>query len=103
MTDEDAKRNRRLHKRHIVLLRPVEFETEAKHVHQAHISELSVFGCRLYTMANLQAGDRIALCLNDMDMVEANVKWREGRRVGCYFPIPISLDIITQMTLNSHS
>lgn len=109
MTDDDAqaretrgsKTNRRKHDRHIVLLKPVLLQTDAAREYQAHVSEISVFGCRLYTRAHLFADDRVALCLDDLEMVEADVKWVDGPRAGCRFHLPIGLDVIKQLMLRA--
>lgn len=83
--------------RHIVLLRLVHLEHQALRRQDAFISEISVYGCRLYSKAALTVGDRISLNLDGVQMTEATIIWRDGVRAGCRFYLPIGMDVIKQL------
>jgi hypothetical protein len=92
--------DRRKHRRHIVLLRLVHLEHEALRRQDAYISEISVYGCRLYSKAALAVGDQISLSLDGVQMTEATIMWRDGPRAGCRFSIPIGMDVIKQLAFD---
>jgi hypothetical protein len=92
--------DQRKHPRHIVLLRLVHLEHEALRRQDAFISEISVYGCRLYSKAVLAVGDRISLSLDGIQMTEATIIWRDGARAGCRFYVPIGMDVIKQLAFD---
>jgi PilZ domain len=98
--DAEKKTNQRQHMRHIVLLRLVRLQQEALRQFDAHVSEISVYGCRIFTKAKLTVGDDIALCLSGIEMIDARVIWREGESAGCRFRLPICMDAITQLAFD---
>jgi PilZ domain len=89
-----AKIDQRKHRRHIVLLRLVQLERQARRRSDAHVSEISVYGCRIYTKAKLEPGDKITLCLDNIQMTKAVIVWRTGAAAGCRFILPIGMDVI---------
>jgi PilZ domain len=92
--------NQREHIRHIVLLRLVRLEQDASRGFDAHVSEISVYGCRIFTKAKLKIDDDISLCLSGIEMIDARVIWSEGQSAGCRFRLPIGMDIITQLAFD---
>ncbi len=108
MTQENAmapptrkeKTNQRQDTRHIVLLRLVRLQQNATRQFDAHVSEISVYGCRIFTTAKLAVGDDISLCLSGIEMIDARVIWREGNSAGCRFRLPICMDVISQLAFD---
>jgi PilZ domain len=108
MTQENAivppireeKTNQRQYARHIVLLRLVRLKQRATRQFDAHISEISVYGCRIFTKAKLAVDDEISLCLSGEQMIDAHVIWREGEGAGCLFRVPIGMDVISQLAFD---
>ncbi|MFC4292958.1 hypothetical protein ACFOWX_11090 [Sphingorhabdus arenilitoris] len=92
--------DRREASRHIVALRLVQLQTGKMGRHEAHISEIAVYGCRLYTPASLLPGDRIMFSLDNIVMTGATIIWREGQCYGCRFDLPIDIDLLKKMAFD---
>ncbi|NJM50425.1 MAG: hypothetical protein HC843_05670 [Sphingomonadales bacterium] len=95
------RKDRREAKRHIVALRLVQIQTGVMGRHDAHISEISVYGCRLYCLTSLHPGDRIMFSLDNIMMTAAKVIWQDGDCYGCRFDLPIDIDLLQKMTFEN--
>ena len=94
------RKDRRDAQRHIVALRLVRLEAGPLGQHDAHISEISVYGCRLFCGASLLPGDTILFSLDDVMMTGAKIIWRDGDCYGCRFDLPIDIDMLQQMAFD---
>ncbi len=99
-TPDPARVDQRQDKRHIVMLRKASVRRKPTEVYEAKISEISVYGCRLFTKAPFDVGDAITLNLPVKDDICAVVVWREDGLMGCRFDEALDREILRQMTLH---
>jgi hypothetical protein len=98
-TPSPARINQRQDKRHIVMLRPANLRKNTSKIFEGFVSEISIYGCRLYADTTFRMGDHISISLPDCDLMTAYVVWIEEGRLGCRFDKALDAELLRQMTL----
>lgn len=99
-TPDPARIDARTDKRHIVLLRKTTISQKSAKAYEAQISELSLYGCRIFTDAIFAAGDAVTVTLSETTNITAKAVWQENGCMGCRFDEPLDREVLRQMTLH---
>ena len=96
---EPARIEQRGAMRHAVLLQRATVRRRKAEPVEAHLSDLSIYGCRLAIPEAFKSGDRITLSFADNEPVAATTIWCEGGLLGCKFDEAIDRALFRSLTL----
>ena len=65
----------------------------------AELHDLSIYGCRLSSVIEWFAGERLWLCFAGGKPVAAEVMWSDAGRIGCRFDTPIERTLARSLTI----
>jgi hypothetical protein len=99
-TPDPARIDARSDKRHLVMLRKATLRRKSAKSYEAQISELSIYGCRVFTDAKFAVGEQVTLTLAGDAAVAAKAVWQEDGRMGCRFDEPLDREVLRLMTLH---
>lgn len=85
--------------RHPVVLQRASLRRGVTPAHEAHLLDLSIYGCRIATDASVEANDRIWLRFEGSGPVAAIAVWCNGGNIGCRFDAPIERELFRTLTL----
>lgn len=85
--------------RQAVVLERVSVRRHTMRAHEAHLVDLSIYGCRIATDASVEANDRLWLRFEGSRPVAATAVWCEGDHIGCRFDAPIEKTLFRTLTL----
>ena len=87
--------------RHPVVLQRASVRQHGCPAHEAQLVDLSVYGCRVATDANVEANDRLWLRFEGSRPVAGRAVWCEGGNIGCLFDEPLDKALFRRLTLSS--
>lgn len=69
----------------------------------ATLRDLSIYGCRVATAGDYDAGARLWLRIDGGLPIAASVVWADGEQLGCRFDEPIANALMRQLTRDAPS
>lgn len=85
--------------RHPVMLQRGSIRHHGDHAHDAKLIDLSIYGCRVTTDAEIEPDDRLWLRFEGSRPVPATAVWCDGGNIGCLFDAPLDKALFRKLTL----
>lgn len=93
----EAAENRRAG-RHTVVVSRATVRGHGQSASDALLLDLSIYGCRITSPHEHEAGERLWLRLDGGWPIPATVVWADGERLGCRFDQPIAGSMLRELT-----
>ena len=84
--------------RHTVVVSRATVRGQGQLAEDAELLDLSIYGCRVASTGEHEAGDRLWLRLDGGWPIPATVVWTDGERLGCRFDQPIAGSTMRDLT-----
>jgi hypothetical protein len=68
---------------------------------EASLGDLSIYGCRIKSPLDHNAGERVWLRFVGMNPVNATIVWSDNGFAGCRFDVPIDKGLFRSLTLGT--